>query len=71
MRRLGFRVVHAPIFEVDIKLTPTGTNVAPHIREGMMVRGGEAIWLFFERSWEMSGPRESLGISVNELLPVR
>jgi len=44
-------------------LLPTG--------EGVMVKKGEALWLFFERAWRMSGPREWLGISVDDLLPVR
>jgi len=36
-----------------------------------MVKKGEAVWLFFERAWRMSEPREWLGISVDDLLPVR
>ncbi|KAG0138787.1 hypothetical protein HOY82DRAFT_595311 [Tuber indicum] len=44
------------------------TNVAPPTGEGVMVKKGDAVWLFFERAWRISGLRESVRISVNNLV---
>ncbi|CAZ85110.1 unnamed protein product [Tuber melanosporum] len=57
MRRLGFCL----FFMI-------GMNVALPTGEGVMVKKGEAVWFFFERAWRMSGPRESLWISVDDLV---
>ncbi|KAA8908833.1 XAP5, circadian clock regulator-domain-containing protein [Sphaerosporella brunnea] len=48
-----------------------GTNVAPPNGEGVTVKKGEAIWLFLERARRMSGRREWLRVSVDDLLLVR
>ena len=37
----------------------------------MTVKKGEAVWLFLERAGGMSGCRESLRVSVEDLLLVR
>jgi protein FAM50 len=48
-----------------------GTNVAPPNGEGVAVKKGEAVWLFLERARRMSGRREWLRVSVDDLLLVR
>ncbi|RPA92270.1 XAP5-domain-containing protein [Choiromyces venosus 120613-1] len=48
-----------------------GTNVAPPTGEGVTVKKGEAVWLFLERARRMSGRREWLRVSVDDLLLVR
>ncbi|KAF8249088.1 XAP5-domain-containing protein, partial [Wilcoxina mikolae CBS 423.85] len=48
-----------------------GTNVAPPNGEGVTVKKGEAVWLFLERARRMSGRREWLRVSVDDLLLVR
>lgn len=50
---------------------PSGTNVAPPNGEGVTVKKGEAVWLFLERARRMSGRREWLRVSVDDLLLVR
>ncbi|RPA83390.1 XAP5-domain-containing protein [Ascobolus immersus RN42] len=47
-----------------------GTNVFPK-EEGVKVKKGEAVWLFLERARRMSGRREWLRVSVDDLLLVR
>lgn len=49
----------------------SGTNVAPPNGEGVQVKKGEAVWLFLERARRMSGRREWLRVSVDDLLLVR
>ncbi|PWW71679.1 XAP5-domain-containing protein [Tuber magnatum] len=48
-----------------------GTNVAPPTGEGVTVKKGEAVWLFLEPARGMSGRREWLRVSVDDLLLVR
>ncbi|KAF8543519.1 XAP5, circadian clock regulator-domain-containing protein [Trichophaea hybrida] len=48
-----------------------GTNVVPPNGEGVTVKKGEAVWLFLERARRMSGRREWLRVSVDDLLLVR
>lgn len=48
-----------------------GTNVAPPDGGGVQVKKGEAVWLFLERARRMSGRREWLRVSVDDLLLVR
>ncbi|KAI5817206.1 XAP5, circadian clock regulator-domain-containing protein [Pyronema omphalodes] len=48
-----------------------GTNVAPPDGAGVTVKKGEAVWLFLERARRMSGRREWLRVSVDDLLLVR
>ena len=47
-----------------------GTNIIPRER-GVKVKKGEAVWLFLERARRMSGRREWLRVSVDDLLLVR
>ena len=47
-----------------------GTNVTPR-ETGVKVKKGEAVWLFLERARRMSGRREWLRVSVDDLLLVR
>ncbi|KAI5807279.1 XAP5, circadian clock regulator-domain-containing protein [Peziza echinospora] len=47
-----------------------GTNVIPR-ENGVKVKKGEAVWLFLERARRMSGRREWLRVSVDDLLLVR
>jgi len=47
-----------------------GTNVFPK-EEGVKMKKGEAVWLFLERARRMSGRREWLRVSVDDLLLVR
>jgi protein FAM50 len=49
----------------------SGTNVAPPDGAGVTVKKGEAVWLFLERARRMSGRREWLRVSVDDLLLVR
>ncbi|RPB14622.1 XAP5-domain-containing protein [Morchella conica CCBAS932] len=48
-----------------------GTNVAPPDGSGVQVKKGEMVWLFLERARRMSGRREWLRVSVDDLLLVR
>lgn len=61
-----------PLYPADKSLiNHTGTNVAPPDGGGVQVKKGEAVWLFLERARRMSGRREWLRVSVDDLLLVR
>lgn len=45
--------------------------VPPNSQGGVTVKKGEAVWLFLERARRMSGRREWLRVSVDDLLLVR